>query len=59
MSATLAAKAQHPHAEKTFGKSKRTVPHHSQKAKKYYPAEDEVHKKKVGLFCYFAVAIVI
>ncbi len=33
---------------KTFGKSTREVPHHTQKAKKYYPAEDEVQAKKVG-----------
>ncbi|KAH8592499.1 putative 60S ribosomal protein L6-B [Bisporella sp. PMI_857] len=33
--------------KKTFGKSTREVPHHSQKAKKWYPAEDEVQPKKV------------
>ncbi|TVY50149.1 60S ribosomal protein [Lachnellula occidentalis] len=32
---------------KTFGKSTREVPHHSQKAKKWYPAEDEAVPKKV------------
>ncbi|KAI9738950.1 MAG: hypothetical protein M1818_005264 [Claussenomyces sp. TS43310] len=35
------------HQEKTFGKSTRTVPHHSQKAKKWYPVEDDVQQKKV------------
>lgn len=33
--------------QKTFGKSTREVPHHSNKAKKWYPAEDEVQKRKV------------
>ncbi|PMD17495.1 putative 60S ribosomal protein L6-B [Hyaloscypha hepaticicola] len=33
--------------KKTFGKSTREVPHHTQKAKKWYPAEDEVQPKKV------------
>lgn len=32
---------------KTFAKGKRDVPHSSQKAKKYYPAEDEKQPKKV------------
>lgn len=32
---------------KQFGKGKREVPHHSQKAPKYYPAEDQVIQKKV------------
>jgi len=32
---------------KTFGKSTREVPHHTQKAKKYYPADDEVLPRKV------------
>ncbi|KAH7383652.1 putative 60S ribosomal protein L6-B [Cadophora sp. MPI-SDFR-AT-0126] len=32
---------------KTFGKSTREVPHHSQKARKYYPAEDEAVARKV------------
>lgn len=32
---------------KTFGKSTREVPHHSQKAKKFYPAEDEAVARKV------------
>jgi large subunit ribosomal protein L6e len=32
---------------KTFGKSTREVPHHTQKAKKWYPAEDEAQPKKV------------
>jgi len=33
--------------KKTFGKSTREVPHHSQKAKKWYPAEDEAQPRKV------------
>ncbi|TVY82387.1 60S ribosomal protein L6-B [Lachnellula suecica] len=33
--------------KKTFGKSTREVPHHSNKAKKWYPAEDEAVAKKV------------
>ena len=32
---------------KTFAKGKREVPHASQKAKKYYPAEDESKPRKV------------
>ncbi|KAI1008011.1 hypothetical protein K3495_g220 [Podosphaera aphanis] len=32
---------------KTFGKSTREIPHHSQKAKKWYPVEDESQPKKV------------
>ncbi|KAL8642902.1 MAG: hypothetical protein Q9226_008453 [Calogaya cf. arnoldii] len=32
---------------KKFGKGEREVPHHSQKAKKFYPAEDESKPKKV------------
>ncbi|MCJ1243712.1 hypothetical protein MMC30_000909 [Trapelia coarctata] len=32
---------------KKFGKGERQIPHHSQKAKKYYPAEDEVKPRKV------------
>jgi large subunit ribosomal protein L6e len=32
---------------KKFGKSSRTVPHHSEKASKYYPAIDEDKPKKV------------
>lgn len=35
--------------KKTFGKTSREVPHHSQKAKKWYPAEDESVNKKVGI----------
>ncbi|EHL02401.1 putative 60S ribosomal protein L6-B [Glarea lozoyensis 74030] len=44
MSATLEATA---NQKKTFGKSTREVPHHSQKASKWYPAEDEAQHKKV------------
>jgi large subunit ribosomal protein L6e len=36
------------HTKKTFGKSTRDVPHHSVKAKKWYPTEDDVVAKKVG-----------
>ncbi|KAL8859392.1 MAG: hypothetical protein Q9178_004070 [Gyalolechia marmorata] len=32
---------------KKFGKSEREVPHHTQRAKKFYPAEDENKPKKV------------
>ncbi|KAG7006744.1 60S ribosomal protein L6-2 [Physcia stellaris] len=32
---------------KKFGKGERSIPHHSQKAKKYYPAEDESKPKRV------------
>jgi large subunit ribosomal protein L6e len=46
MSATLEA-TRPAGQKKTFGKSTREVPHHSQKAKKWYPAEDEVQPKKV------------
>lgn len=35
------------HKTKKFGKGERTVPHHTQKAKKFYPAEDEARPKKV------------
>ena len=34
---------------KKFGKGERTVPHHTEKAKKYYPATDEAKPKKVCL----------
>ena len=40
-----ASKAEH--STKKFGKSERKVPHHTQKAKKFYPAEDESKPKKV------------
>jgi large subunit ribosomal protein L6e len=32
---------------KKFGKSERTIPHHSQKAQKWYPVDDEPQPKKV------------
>ncbi|KAL8841738.1 MAG: hypothetical protein Q9205_001369 [Flavoplaca limonia] len=32
---------------KKFGKGEREIPHHTQKAKKFYPAEDEKKPKKV------------
>jgi hypothetical protein len=48
MSASLEATRPAGHSEKKFGKSTRHVPHHTEKAKKWYPAEDEVSNKKVG-----------
>jgi large subunit ribosomal protein L6e len=48
MSATLEA-TRPASQKKTFGKSTREVPHHTEKAKKWYPAEDEAVPKKVGL----------
>ena len=33
---------------KKFGKGERKVPHPSTKARRYYPAEDEITPKKVG-----------
>lgn len=33
---------------KKFGKGEREIPHHTQKAKKYYPAEDESSPKRVS-----------
>lgn len=50
MSAVLEA-TRPAHTKKTFGKSTREVPHHSQKAKKWYPAQDEVVARKVCI-CY-------
>ncbi|OAA66719.1 60S ribosomal protein l6 [Niveomyces insectorum RCEF 264] len=35
------------HTTKKFGKSSRTVPHHSQRAQKWYPAEDDAPPKTV------------
>lgn len=32
---------------KKFGKGEREIPHHTQKAQKYYPAEDESKPKTV------------
>ncbi|ERT02875.1 large subunit ribosomal protein L6e [Sporothrix schenckii 1099-18] len=34
-------------ATKKFGKSSRTVPHHTERAQKWYPAEDDAQPKKV------------
>ena len=34
--------------KKAFGKSTREVPHHTQKAQKWYPAEDEYKPKQVS-----------
>ena len=33
---------------KKFGKGEREIPHHTQKAKKYYPADDESKPKRVS-----------
>lgn len=33
---------------KKFGKGERTIPHHSQKAQKWYPVDDEAQPKKVS-----------
>jgi large subunit ribosomal protein L6e len=35
--------------EKKFGKASRQVPHHSQKAKKWYDVEDAPQPKKVSV----------
>lgn len=35
---------------KKFGKGERTIPHPSEKAAKYYPAEDEKLPRKVRAF---------
>jgi len=43
---TMSAKTEP--ASKKFGSGSRTVPHHSQKASKWYPAEDVAVKKKVS-----------
>jgi hypothetical protein len=34
--------------KKKFGSGERTIPHHTEKAPKYYPAEDVAQPKKVG-----------
>jgi hypothetical protein len=34
---------------KKFGKGERTIPHHSQKAQKWYSVEDEAQPKKVSI----------
>ena len=34
---------------KKFGAGERKIPHHSEKASKYYPAEDDKQKKTVSL----------
>ncbi|KAI4091561.1 MAG: hypothetical protein LQ348_000771 [Seirophora lacunosa] len=45
----MSAKREEQPASKTkkFGKGEREIPHHTQKAKKFYPAEDESKPKKV------------
>lgn len=48
MSASLEANnRQTASTKKQFGKGEREIAHHSQKAKKWYPAEDEVKPKQV------------
>jgi len=47
MSATLEA-TRPAGQKKKFGKTERHVPHHTEKAKKWYSPEDEVTHKKVG-----------
>jgi hypothetical protein len=47
MSATLTSKS--VGETKKFGKGERTIPHPSQKAQKWYPAEDEQQPKKVSI----------
>jgi large subunit ribosomal protein L6e len=49
MSAALEANSQHQAQTKKFGKQERTVPHQSQKASKWYPAEDQKQPKKVSI----------
>jgi hypothetical protein len=56
MSAVLEAQSIQPTTKK-FGKGERLVPHHSQKAKKWYPAEDESQPKKVCISIYHVEAI--
>lgn len=48
MSAALESKSQHEPQTKKFGKQERTVPHKSQKASKWYPAEDQKQPRKVS-----------
>lgn len=56
MSSTKSTKSAKPaksetkqeHKTKKFGKGERSIPHSSQKAKKFYPAEDEVKPRKVS-----------
>ncbi|KAL9028949.1 MAG: hypothetical protein Q9196_002755 [Gyalolechia fulgens] len=48
MSAKMKQGSEPPASEtKKFGKGEREVPHHTQRAKKFYPAEDENKPKKV------------
>lgn len=37
-----------PSQQKKFGKSTREVPHHSDKAQKWYPADDDSKPKTVS-----------
>jgi hypothetical protein len=39
---------------KKFGSGERTIPHHSEKAPKYYPAEDVAKPKTVRITPFFA-----
>jgi hypothetical protein len=57
MSAVLEATSQHQPQTKKFGKSERTVPHKSQKASKWYPAEDQKQPKKVCVLSSTAVQV--
>lgn len=51
MSATLEA-TRPAGQKKKFGKTERHIPHHTEKAKKWYAPEDEVTHKKVGSFSF-------
>ena len=45
---------------KQFGKGERQIPHHSEKAKRFYPAQDEKKPKKVRLaYLVITVAIIV
>ncbi|KAL9127494.1 MAG: hypothetical protein Q9217_003650 [Psora testacea] len=46
MSSTKSA-SEAEHKTKKFGKGERKIPHHTQKAKKFYPAEPEAKPRKV------------
>lgn len=48
MSSTKAPTKQE-HKTKKFGKGERSIPHSTQKAKKFYPVEDEAKPRKVRL----------
>lgn len=44
---------------KKFGKGDREIPHHSQKAQKYYPVEDENQHKKVRFIIFFSLLTIM